>query len=255
MAADVLFLHAIMETNSQAKSTQPSGGRRTGTTEIAATGLFAALAIILTLISQALVLSFPLIPYLQFDFGEVAIILALLMFGPAPATGAALVEFLTLMVLGVNAPFGPILKLVAILASIAGIWAGIRLTASRNPNSSTEMTRNISRRGLVLGSGLGFGLLSRGLVLTVANYLLLLYIYNYPNTIGYLSSFFNLIGLSLNVSNGWAIILGFTGVFNCLQLVLVFMISYALLRFPQLGNSFRKSRKAWYLSAGKNSTN
>jgi len=193
------------------------------------------------------VLSFPLIPYLQFDFGEVAIILALLMFGPIPATGAAIVEFLTLMVLGVNAPIGPAFKIIAILSSIVGIWAGITLLSRRSGGRIN--------RGIVLGGGLGLGLLTRGVVMTIANYFLLAYIYDYSGTVDYLAPFFKLIGLTINTTNGLAIILGFTAIFNSLQLVLVFAISYGLLRLPQLQNSLRSHRMAWYLSAGKNNSN
>jgi riboflavin transporter FmnP len=94
---------------------------------IAATGLFGALAILLTSLSQALGLNFPILPYLQFDLGEVAIIIAFLLFGPIPATTAAFVEFLTLMVLGENIPWGPVLKIIAVLSTLGGLWFGMML--------------------------------------------------------------------------------------------------------------------------------
>ena len=43
--------------------------------------MFGALAVVLTTLSHALGLNFPLIPYLQFDFGEIAILLAFFIVG------------------------------------------------------------------------------------------------------------------------------------------------------------------------------
>ncbi len=144
-------------------STQSSRSRT-----IAATGLFAALAILLTSISQFLILSFPLVPYLQFDLGEVAIVLAFLLFGPVPALAAGFVEFITLMGIGQNVPWGPVLKLIAVLSSIAGLWLGtiVAKSSSKSP-----------KRSSLLGSSLGFGLFSRIAILTVANYYLVVFVY------------------------------------------------------------------------------
>ena len=115
--------------------------KRSNARMIAATGLFGALAILLTSLSQALGLNFPILPYLQFDFGEVAIIIAFLLFGPVPATTAAFVEFLTLMVLGENIPWGPVLKIIAVLSTLGGLWFGMALArkASKNPKTGVKL--------------------------------------------------------------------------------------------------------------------
>src|SRR5579872_771043 len=99
-------------------------GRRSGLDSVSIGGVavFGALAVVLTTVSHALGLNFPLIPYLQFDLGEIAILLAFFIFGPVPSLVAAFIEFLTLMVLGQNAPIGPLLKLLSILASLGGMW-------------------------------------------------------------------------------------------------------------------------------------
>src|ERR1700719_4641586 len=102
-----------------------SGYKRAGldSRSLAGVAVFGALSVVLTLISQALGLNFPIIPYLQFDLGEVAILLAFFIFGPVPALIAALIEFATLLVLGVNAAFfDPELKLIAVLSSLLGVW-------------------------------------------------------------------------------------------------------------------------------------
>ncbi|MDG6910589.1 MAG: hypothetical protein JRN08_09490, partial [Nitrososphaerota archaeon] len=93
---------------------------RLDTASIAGSAIFSALAIILAAASQTLGLNFPLIPYLQFDVGEVAIILAFFIFGPAPALVSSLVEFGGLMVFGQNVPYGPLLKLFALVSTVAG---------------------------------------------------------------------------------------------------------------------------------------
>ncbi|MHB8568081.1 MAG: ECF transporter S component [Nitrososphaerales archaeon] len=207
---------------------------------IAATGLFSALAIILASVSQALGLNFPLIPYLQFDFGEVVILTAFLLFGPWPAIASAFVEFITLMAFGQNAPYGPILKIIAILSSIAGIWLGMKF-ASRISSKGTA----------IIGSGLILGIISRAAVLTVANYYLIVYIYTVSGTVFLVNTPLKLIGITLTDSNWFLLILGLTALFNCLQLIMGFVLSYTLTRLPQLRRSLRTSRMAWFETLGK----
>jgi riboflavin transporter len=213
---------------------------------IAAAGIFAALSIILTLVSQVLVLSFPLIPYLQFDFGEVAILLAFFLFGPVPATASAVVEFLALLEYGQNTPIGPLLKIVAILSTLGGLWGGILVSTKLSPAASSRV---------ILGSSLAFGLFSRATFMTIANYYLIvlsgLSTYALTGLIFYLSPFFKLIGISITSSNALAVILGFTAIFNCLQLIMVFVIAYALMRLPQLKQLMRSNRIAWFESFGR----
>lgn len=210
---------------------------------IAATGLFGALSILLTVLSQFMGLNFPIIPYLQFDFGEVAILLAFFLFGPGPAVTASAVEFLTLMAIGENTPYGPILKIIAILSSLAGLWIGMHVARSvlRTP-----------RTNVVLETGMGIGMLFRVLFMTVANYFLIVFLYTVGGTVGLVEAPLKAIGISITNSNALALILGFTGAFNCLQLALVFGISYFLLRLPQLRRPVRTGRLPWFESfAGK----
>ena len=208
---------------------------------IAAAGLFAALAILLTSISQSLVLSFPLIPYLQFDLGEVAIVLALLLFGPVPALAAGFVEFVTLMGFGVNAPYGPVLKLIAVLSSIAGLWLGAYVAKKWFGKSGSQSS--------MLGTSLAFGLLSRVGILTVANYYLVVFIYGLTGPYGiidFVRGPLQLVGISITNSNAISLILSLTAVFNALQLILVFAISYLVVREPHVRRSLRSNRMAWF---------
>jgi riboflavin transporter FmnP len=203
--------------------------------------IFGALAVVLTTLSHTLGLDFPIIPYLQFDFGEIAILLAFFIFGPIPGLAAAFIEFLTLMVLGQNAPIGPILKLISILASLGGIWAGMGLVSkTRNPSFASAAA---------LGTVIGVA--SRVLLLTAANYYLIVYFgggYALSGLVPYLAGAFKLVGLSLTTANGLGLILAFTAVFNALQLALVGAVSYFLVGLPQVQATRAAGRTLWVVS-------
>lgn len=200
--------------------------------------VFGALAVILTTISQALVLSFPLVPYLQFDLGEIAIILAFFIFGPAPAMTASVVEFLTLMAIGQNAPVGPVLKLVAIVSSLAGIWLGMAI-ASRRSHPSL---------GKAAGLGTSFGLVTRAIMMTFANYVAIILVYTVKGIVGFVAASFLLIGVTVTEGNALALVLGFTAVFNVVQLIFVASVSYFLLRLPQVKNAGALGKPFWVTS-------
>ena len=203
--------------------------------------VFGALAVVLTTLSHALGLNFPLIPYLQFDFGEIAILLAFFIFGPVPGFVAGFIEFLTLMVLGQNAPIGPILKLVSIFASLGGIWLGTAaVSRSRNPSFA---------KAAALGTFLG--VVSRVLFLTIANYYLIVFFggeYALNGLIPYLAGSFKLVGVSLTTTDGLGLILAFTAVFNVLQLVLVAGVTSFIVGLPQVQATRAAGRTPWVLT-------
>ena len=203
--------------------------------------VFGALAVVMTTLSQALGLNFPLIPYLQFDFGEIAILLAFFIFGPVPGLVAAFIEFLTLMVLGQNAPIGPILKLVSILASLGGIWVGTALVSrSRSPSFAKAAT---------LGTSLG--LLSRVVFLTISNYYLIVFFggeYSLGGLVYYLASPFKLVGIHITSANGLELILAFTAIFNVLQLVFAAGVASFLVELPQVRATRAAGRTIWVSS-------
>ena len=159
---------------------------------LAGVAVFGTLAVVLTSISQALGLNFPVIPYLQFDLGEIAILLAFFIFGPIPALAAAFIEFATLMAIGVNvAFFGPELKLIAILSSLLGLWIGL------------VVVRRLKRPtvGKAIGLGAGLGMAIRAIAMTLPNYLIIIYLYGLSGIIGYVSGGFKDVGISLSDSN------------------------------------------------------
>jgi riboflavin transporter FmnP len=218
--------------------------RRVGRLDSVSVGgiaVFGALSVVLTTISHALGLNFPLIPYLQFDFGEIAILLAFFIFGPVPGLVAAFIEFLTLMALGQAAPIGPILKLISILASLGGIWLGVALVSrSRDPAFS---------KASALGTFLG--IVSRVILLTISNYYLIVFFggqYALSGLIPYLAGAFKLIGVTLTPANGLELILAFTAVFNVLQLVFVAGVTSFLVGLPQVQATRAAGRSLWVVS-------
>jgi riboflavin transporter FmnP len=218
-------------------NSSPSRGRLT-TVSLAGVAVFGALSAILTILSQFLGLNFPLVPYLQFDFGEVAIVLSLFIFGPVPALVSSSVEFVTLMAIGQNAPVGPVLKLFSMVSSIAGIWLGIGLASS---------IRRASMRN-VFGLGTAFGAVVRAAVMTLPNYYILVFFYTIPTVVGFLSGAFKLAGISLTGTNALMLVLGFTALFNVLQLLLVMAISFTVLKVPQVNGLRIGGRVLWLMA-------
>jgi len=207
---------------------------------IAGMAIFGALAVVLTTISQAIGLNFPVVPYLQFDLGEIAILLAFFIFGPLPAFVAAFIEFATLMAIGVNvAFFGPELKLIAVLSSLVGLWAGLALVhRGRSPTMG---------RAVGLGTGLGLGL--RAAAMTLPNYLIIIYLYSLAGIIGYVSSAFKtILGVSLTDANALVFILGMTAVFNALQFAFVSAVAYGIVNLPQVRNTRAAGKRLWILT-------
>jgi len=205
------------------------------TFSLAGVAIFGALSAILTILSQFLGLNFPLVPYLQFDIGEVAIVLSLFIFGPIPALVSSSVEFVTLLAIGQNVPVGPVLKLFSMVSSIAGIWLGISLASS---------IRRTNMRN-VFGLATAFGAVIRAAVMTLPNYYILVSFYTIPTIVGFLSSFFKLAGIPLTDANALVLVLGFTALFNVLQLLFVMGISFAVLKVPQVNGLKIGGRSLW----------
>ncbi|MCL4355814.1 MAG: hypothetical protein JRN56_02020 [Nitrososphaerota archaeon] len=209
---------------------------RLDTASIAGSAIFSALAIILAAGSQAMGLNFPLVPYLQFDLGEVAIILAFFIFGPAPALVASFVEFGGLMAFGQQIPIGPLLKLAALVSTVVGLWAGTKIAARGGRTSFLRLAGWTT----VLGSAF------RAAVMTVANFYLVVYIYGLAATEGFVSAPFAAVGIGLTSSNALLVILAFTAVFNVTQLAMVMGIASLVLRVPSVPRLRVAGRTPWF---------
>lgn len=213
------------------------------TTAIAGSAIFSALALVLSGASQALGLNYPLIPYLQFDLGEVAIILAFFIFGPVPALVSSLVEFGGLMVFGQQIPIGPLLKLIALVSTVAGMWVGARVAGRR---------QSVGMMGL-LGWSAALGAIFRAAAMTAPNYYLIAYLYGLDAIVGFLRAPFSLVGISLGGAGSVAIILAFTAVFNVIQLALVVTVSSFVLRFPAIPRLKVGGRAPWFVAVVRRS--
>ncbi|MDG7007401.1 MAG: hypothetical protein JRN06_04055 [Nitrososphaerota archaeon] len=216
------------------------GWGRLDTVSVAGIAVFSAIALIFGAFSQGLGLNFPIIPYLQFDFGEVAIVLAFFIFGPLPAIVASFAEFGGLMAFGQQIPVGPFLKLFALLATVLGLWAGAKL-------ASKVGTPALPR---LVGSGALAAAVFRGVVLTVPNFYLLEFYYS-PATIQGLVKYvlqpsFSLVGVGVTAGNFLVPVLIFTAIFNVLQLALVMAVSYAVLRVPLVAQIKVGGRIPWF---------
>ncbi len=213
-----------------------SRGWRLDTASVAGSAVFSALALVLAGASQALGLNFPLIPYLQFDVGEVAIILAFFIFGPGPALVSSAVEFGGLMAYGQNVPWGPLLKLFALVSTVAGMWVGTRLASRRGEAGVLS---------LAAWSG-AVGAAARAAVMTLPNFYLVTYIYGLPAIEGVVKAPFSLVGVGVTDANALWMILGFTAVFNVLQLLVVMVISSFVLRVPAVPRLKVGGRAPWF---------
>jgi riboflavin transporter FmnP len=210
------------------------------TVSIAGIAVFSALALILGAASQALGLNFPVVPYLQFDVGEVAIVLAFFIFGPVPALVASAVEFAGLMVFGQQIPIGPVLKLFALVSSVGGLWLGSKLVSLFRGGGL----------GRLMGSGTATSCLVRALVLTIPNYYLLQFYYT-PAAIQGLVAYvlqpaFSSVGITVTVSNYLFPVLLFTAVFNVLQMAFVMGVSYVVLRVPSVSQLRMAGKAPWF---------
>ena len=222
----------------EAKNLVVMQGTRFDSVSLAGIAVFSALATLLAIVSQSLGLNFPIIPYLQFDLGEVAIIMAFFIFGPMPAVVSSFVEFVGLLFFGQNIPVGPVLKLFSLLSTVGGMWIGSEL-------SRRLKTMSIKR---VVGLSATTGTIVRAAVMTVPNYYLLVFL----NSLGYAESLAKIplswLGIAVTDSNALLLVLAFTAVFNVLQLAFVVALSYAVLRFQPISNMRVGGRMPWFVS-------
>jgi riboflavin transporter FmnP len=210
------------------------------TVTLAGAGVFAALAALLTLAKAEI--PFPLIPYLRIDFAEIPILIALFLFGPVSATVSAVIQWLFLNVQGSDAPLGPLIKFVAVLSTISGLWVG------------SELYRQVKGRrihaGIALSMMLSGGILLRILAMTIVNYVVLIYVA--PVFFG--ADYLSFAKLTLEKSTGWqfasesavlSYTLLFTALYNLVNL-LAAVIPARLIVSP-IVSSFKRmtSIEAW----------
>ncbi len=215
---------------------------RLDSVSIAGIAVFSALATLLAAVSQSFGLNFPVVPYLQFDLGELAIVMAFFIFGPMPALVSSFVEVIALLFIGQNIPVGPVLKLFALVSTVGGMWLGSRL-AFRMKTVSV---------GRVVGASVLVGSLARAAIMTIPNYYLIVFLYSLPGIEGLLKGPLAAVGIGLTDSNALAVILGFTALFNVLQLAFVMALSFMVLRVPPVASLKVGGRAPWFVSITSN---
>jgi riboflavin transporter FmnP len=223
------------------------GWGRLDTVSVAGIAVFSSLALVLGAFSQALGLNFPVVPYLQFDLGEVGIVLAFFIFGPVPAVVASFAEFAGLMVFGQQIPVGPLLKLFALLSTVLGLWVGSKVASKVGTPGLTRL----------VGSGALSAAVLRALICTIPNFYLLEFYYS-PAAIQGLVQYvlhpsFALVGIEVTDANFLVPVLLFTAVFNALQLSLVVAASYVVLRAPGMSHLRVGGRTPWFAAMTRGS--
>ena len=86
----------------------------------------------------------------------------------------------------------------------------------------------------------------RAAVMTIPNYYVIVYISGTAATIGFLKDTFGLVGITLTDANAMVVILGFTAIFNALQLLLVIGVSSLVLRVPSVSRIRIGGRSPWF---------
>ena len=131
---------------------------RNRSVKIAGSALLGAMAFLLQTFVK---FPFPLLPWLVFDLAEIPTVVAFLLFGPVWGILSSALLFLIMVMRGSSFPPGPYMKLIAIVSMQVGIWLGFKLAGRLGVVSIRSM----------FASGLAAGLISRALVMTPVNYL------------------------------------------------------------------------------------
>src|SRR5712692_1558618 len=211
---------------------------------VAGAATFGALAAMLTIVlGPALQPSFPILLYLKFDFAEVVDVIAFLVFGPVAGHLTAIVHGDILAAApGGTGGFGASLKFLAVLTTYAGISLASRLGK-----------QTLRRAGV---SMVAFSVVTRVLLMTLVNYLFIIFFAKVLFNQDYLSfAQFLLTSAGINLSGSQLVtyVLGLTGVFNAIHAVFTVTLSLVIVgallrRAPQLLES-----RAWFANYLKQS--
>ncbi|MEM4181222.1 MAG: hypothetical protein QXW50_06050 [Nitrososphaerota archaeon] len=192
-----------------------SGDIRNRNRSIMLGAVFGGLAFTLGLLPLSF--PFPPIPFLRFDLAEVPSFVALFMFGPGIGFVAAFSHFLALLVFGEWSPIGPLMKFLAVCSSMLGFWAAASLTAGRG------LKVCVFSFGLV-------GAVSRILVTSLANYILLTVLFPFFLDIA-AASLAAITGLSMaSYAQKLFFVLLFTAIYNALHIPFSILPAYLVTR-------------------------
>ena len=209
------------------------------TSVLAGSATFGALAALITLAAPpAIQPPFPILYYLKFDVAEVVDISAFMIFGPLAGLLTAILHGTILTVApGSGGPFGPSLKFLAVVSSYLGMYLASKLGR-----------HSLFRTGLLMT---GLSLLTRTLLMTLVNYLYIVFFAQLVFGIDY-SSFGGFVlgqaGINVTGANLILYLLGLTALYNAVHIVFSLVVSLFLVRIllnraPNLLQS-----KAWITS-------
>lgn len=190
------------------------------TREIATVGLFGALSIMLTIVSnRVLVIQFiPPVNYLMFDLGEIPVMVCFLMVGPRAGVTAAIVEWIALNLQPTSVVLiGPLFKLLSVLSTLLGIWIGWKLF------------RNWKMNRRFVGSSV-IAAITRSLLMSGPNALFLMVFFH------------------ISPASGLYFFLELTAVFNILQVPFDLIPTFIILSLPQVKHTFRSNSMTWFES-------
>ena len=202
--------------------------------EISASAVFGAIVTILSLTISRL-LTYPIIPYLKFDIAEIIEVLSLLLFGPAVAFSIAILHFLGLVISEGIFPapvplIGPFMKFLAVFSTLIGLYIGLKYFK----------LPFVYR----LFFALFLSLMFRNVIMTVANYFVLITLYA-PFVSGTANIISQLTGIKMEPIT---LILIFTAVYNTLHVFIAFIPAYLIALIPFMPNLIRPITEHWLLN-------
>lgn len=183
-------------------------------------GVFSSLSVILAM--SRVEISYPLLPYLKFDFAEVPIMIVFILCGPVPSMVAEVIHWMGLT-LRSGVWIGPLMKFLAVISMIIGFWIGIKIGAKILRGHKKVGSSRIFLLGII------FGVLLRVVVCTFSNIALFLYID--PRYLQFAGALLKAMGLNVNSPLDvltWSLI--FTGIFNMAHVPLSSLTSLLILK-------------------------
>ena len=130
---------------------------------LAIVAVFSALSIILTL--SPLKFAFPLLPFLKYQFWEVAIVTAFLLYGAKVGISISTINTLVLFAFFPgDLPSGPIYNFIAVLSTLAAIYIVQRVAGNRF---------SMGREVILTVISTGVGVVTRVVVMSIVNWIVL----------------------------------------------------------------------------------
>ena len=164
-----------------------------------------------------LTIPFPPLPYLKFDFSEVPVTVALMLMGPVYGFLSSMIYWFVLT-MRAGELLGPSMKFAAVASMIVGFWV-----------ASMVYQRVVMKKNLISMMVVGFllGSLFRVIIMSVFNYLVLLYIA--PHYMDFIALTLSSIGLPAETTLDvvfWSLLL--TAVYNLVHSAISMFPSYLL---------------------------